>query len=600
MADYSYEDLDKLLVQVRRVEEHREKGAEKNIRKAYQELLQGVNHSVADTYSRLAENDKLTYGILQKHGYYARFLEEVEKKVNDITPEIKHLIRDTVEKTYTATYDGLVEAVKKTAAGKMDVTGLKGCTPEVMRKAVENPISKLTLDDRLEKHRKEIVYDIKKNISIGLMNGDGYATMANRIKQSVNGDYKKAVRITRTETHRVRQAGEWESSMETDKALQSSSSGMRIQKTWKTMKDERVRPASRYKTQKGWKNGKPGKYDHKSMEGVSCWVDEKFKLPSGATTQYPGGSGVAGEDINCRCYLSYHLQKVENNDRMKKRAVKSEKEFAEVTKEMKDGSSETIEEAENYVRDVLGISNVSYKGVDIVTANEWNQGLTDVLKQFPELKEVFGFVGECHERNKLLKPVVEQKYLKFYRKKYPFLSEEKLKEYADKDVIAFMQQMFVDERTFAQSWVPSELEFIPFRGITVNGDWGRDSKVFLQALKEQVISKFHPEGCTTIRYVLDHEVGHQLDELLNISALPKIRQLFDSRSQIQITADLSRYAWENDSLDKYSEMIAEAWAEYCNNSTPREIAKTVGETILSEYKKYEEWVEEARRMGWRE
>lgn len=324
MADYSYDDLDRLLVQVRRIEEHRVKGAEQEIKETYEELLQELRHYLADTYSQYAEDDRLTYGILQKYGYYARFLEEVERKIDSISPAVKQLIRSTVEMTYAATYGGLVEAVKKAAGGAADLGGLKGCTPDVMKKAVENPVSKLTLDDRLEKHRKEIVYDIKQNISVGLMNGDRYSTVANRIKQSVNGDYKKAIRITRTETHRVRQAGEWDASMEADKQLQGNGSTMRITKTWRTMKDERVRPAKRYKTKKGWKDGKPGKYDHKSMEGVTLPVDEEFKLPSGATAQYPGGSGVAGEDINCRCYLSYKLQKIAGNDKIKEIKVPQE------------------------------------------------------------------------------------------------------------------------------------------------------------------------------------------------------------------------------------------------------------------------------------
>ena len=49
MADYSYEDLDRLLVQVRRIEDHREKGAEKEIKKIYGELLQELHHYLADT-----------------------------------------------------------------------------------------------------------------------------------------------------------------------------------------------------------------------------------------------------------------------------------------------------------------------------------------------------------------------------------------------------------------------------------------------------------------------------------------------------------------------------------------------------------------------
>ena len=204
MADY---DLDRLLVQIRRIEEHREKGAEAEIRKTYQALLQDLRHYLADEYTRYAEDDQLTYEILQRHGAYARFLEEVEQKINDISPEIRRSIRSTVEQTYEYTYNGMVESVKKVVMNPAIAAGLKACTPDVIRRAVENPVSKLTLNDRLEKHRKEIVYDIKQNITVGLMNGDRYTTMANRIKQSVDGDYKKAIRIARTETHRVREAG---------------------------------------------------------------------------------------------------------------------------------------------------------------------------------------------------------------------------------------------------------------------------------------------------------------------------------------------------------------------------------------------------------
>lgn len=300
MADY---DLDRLLVQIRRIEEHREKGAEAEIRKTYQVLLQDLRHFLADEYTRYAEDDQLTYEILQRHGAYARFLEEVEQKINDISPEIRRSIRSTVEQTYEYTYNGMVESVKKVVMNPAIAAGLKACTPDVIRRAVENPVSKLTLNDRLEKHRKEIVYDIKQNITVGLMNGDRYTTMANRIKQSVDGDYKKAIRIARTETHRVREAGNIDAAMSVDKELKIGESGTRMVKTWRTMKDERVRPAK--------VKGKNRKYDHRKMDGVAILVDEEFTLPSGAKTMAPGQSGVAGEDINCRCYLSYGLQKVD-------------------------------------------------------------------------------------------------------------------------------------------------------------------------------------------------------------------------------------------------------------------------------------------------
>lgn len=260
-----------------------------------------LRHYLADTYSQYAEDDKLTYEILQRHSRYARFLDEVEKKINDLSPETKRLIRSTVEQVYEHTYNGMIDAVQDRAQDV--VSGLKGCTQAILRRAVENPVSKLTLNDRLEKHRKEIIYDIKQAITVGLMNGDRYSTMAGRIKQSVDGSYKKAIRISRTETHRVREAGNLDAARSVQEALSSGNVPLQMMKVWKTMKDERVRPAKQ--------KGRNKQYDHRKMDGVAVKIDEEFILPSGAKTMAPGQSGVAGEDINCRCYLSYELRKVD-------------------------------------------------------------------------------------------------------------------------------------------------------------------------------------------------------------------------------------------------------------------------------------------------
>ena len=232
---------------------------------------------------------------------YARFLDEVEKKINDLSPETKRLIRSTVEQVYEHTYNGMIDAVQDRVQDV--VSGLKGCTQAILRRAVENPVSKLTLNDRLEKHRKEIIYDIKQAITVGLMNGDRYSTMAGRIKQSVDGSYKKAIRISRTETHRVREAGNLDAARSVQEALSSGNVPLQMMKVWKTMKDERVRPAKQ--------KGRNKQYDHRKMDGVAVKIDEEFILPSGAKTMAPGQSGVAGEDINCRCYLSYELRKVD-------------------------------------------------------------------------------------------------------------------------------------------------------------------------------------------------------------------------------------------------------------------------------------------------
>ena len=103
---------------------------------------------------------------------------------------------------------------------------------------------------------------------------------------------------------------------------------------------------------------------------------------------------------------------------------------------------------------------------------------------------------------------------------------------------------------------------------------------------QQVERKWHPDGCSTVKATFDHEFGHQLDDWLGVGKQKSIQALFDSRSTEGLTAELSEYAWNNHNSNRYSEMIAEAWSEYCNNPTPRPIAVEVGETIE---RLYVEW-----------
>ena len=84
-------------------------------------------------------------------------------------------------------------------------------------------------------------------------------------------------RIAETETHRDTNAG----------AYMAAKAGGATTKTWNTMLDDRVRDS------------------HVWLEGVSAPIDGEFYNWKGESTMYPGEWGIAEEDVNCRCYLTY-------------------------------------------------------------------------------------------------------------------------------------------------------------------------------------------------------------------------------------------------------------------------------------------------------
>lgn len=311
-------NLDKFLHTVRRIEEHREEKAVNQLKKLYKRLIKDLQSHLGTVYAKYSdENGLLTYARLHKDALDARLLQEVASKMNDVTQAEKKLITELVEQTYSNVYSGMVQAVDKAVDDRDLVTTfaqVQSAKPQALRAAVNNPIHGLTLSAQLEKNRANIIYGIQQAVGIGLSVGDRYDTMAKRVQKTLIGDdgaggsYAKSIRIVRTEAHRVREQGNQDAAKELHSRLEPE--GFVMVKTWHTMKDERVRPNVSRKTKKGWKYSiGNGKYNHVKMEGQSVLVNEPFTLPSGATAMSPGMSGVAGEDINCRCFVSYEVRK---------------------------------------------------------------------------------------------------------------------------------------------------------------------------------------------------------------------------------------------------------------------------------------------------
>ncbi len=287
--------IEKALVQLRRIAEHRDAGAEQDIRKLYKECVTELQGFIGIEYAKYGKDDgTLDYSVLRNKSKQAKFLEELLAHIDTLTPQVRNVIQDIMEETYKLCYGGMVDAVISSGQVEKkvvkDLEPLKGISARTVTQAVKNPIDKLTLNEVLERHRKDVIYKIKKTVTLGITNGDSMPTMAQKVSEYLDKDYKKSVNVVRTEVHRVRETAFDDAAKKSDDALLRAKTGYRMVKIWRTMKDSAVRDTK--------------DANHVKMDGVTILQDEKFVLSSGAKTDCPGKSGVAAEDCNCRCFLS--------------------------------------------------------------------------------------------------------------------------------------------------------------------------------------------------------------------------------------------------------------------------------------------------------
>jgi len=104
--------------------------------------------------------------------------------------------------------------------------------------------------------------------------------------------------------------------------------------------------------------------------------------------------------------------------------------------------------------------------------------------------------------------------------------------------------------------------------------WGAVPEAWEQTLLDDVMHGFHPVGTGTFKSVIDHELGHAIDHLVDGRRDSQILRLYNSLDGREIESGLSAYANTN-----VGEFIAEGWGEYRNNPHPRLIAKKIGERL---------------------
>lgn len=216
-------------------------------------------------------------------------------------------------------------------------------------------------------------------------------------------------------------------------------------------------------------------------------------------------------------------------------------------------------------------------------ANEYMTSLADHFAEFPALRSYARlFVGTNAGYVKRYVARKSQEVAQALLAKNPAATADDIARH----VKWYVRKPRMSTKAWAYAWraTGSDAE----RAVTFNEKFSTDLKASRESLARCVATGFHPPGCDTHRSVMDHELGHQLDYMLDLCKHPEIARMYSEtlhagvRNHGVIPEDkaVSKYGRTN-----VAEFIAECWAEARNAREPRPTARRVAEIVRSEYAK---------------
>jgi len=228
----------------------------------------------------------------------------------------------------------------------------------------------------------------------------------------------------------------------------------------------------------------------------------------------------------------------------------------------------SVKEAEAWAVTNDLVDHADFSGAKIEVVTEWLQSLADHIREFPALRQNQKFVGTCQAQISRWRKLEIEDMVAKLKAANPDHTDDFTK-FAER----YVPNKKVPGQTWAFSWSQKNVS-----GVAVNKRWAANPEEFKGALRRNVEAKYHPVGCDTIRSVVDHELGHQLDQLLGLRVDQEIVEAYREATSLAMKEQVSTYAGTN-----VAEFIAECWAEGLNNQSPREYARRISGIIRSRY-----------------
>lgn len=260
----------KLLKELKKIYENAAKEVEQKIR-----ISNGKIDLLLSVYDELDDKQK---SLLQSQIYQKKFQENLKKQLDELIGNLDIDSYDSITRYLTDSYYTGYVGTMYDIQGQ----GIPLITPinekQVTRAMTLNTKLSVPLYTRMGIDVGILKKQIAKHISRGIATSSSYVHIARNIDGASNIGFNKAMRIARTEGHRIQVLSA------NDAQHAAKSKGCEVVKQWDATLDGRTRPL------------------HRVLDGKLAEIDEPFVVDD-IEVMYPGGFGIASQDVNCRCAL---------------------------------------------------------------------------------------------------------------------------------------------------------------------------------------------------------------------------------------------------------------------------------------------------------
>lgn len=255
-----------------------EERALKELKKSYQQARKDVKEQISALNAR-TDMQNLQSIIYQKK-YQEAILEQIDGVLKDLKSGQYKTMQDFFEGSYVNGYVGSMYNLHS-----QNIPVLVPVDPKKMERAIktDSKLSKSYYQNRtLPENLTTLKKSIRTEVTRGIASGKTWIEVAYQIAEGMNSPFGKAMndamRIIRTEGHRINQEGFLDAGDEAKKR------GADIVKQWDATLDGATRP---------W---------HREADGQIREWDEDF-IVNGEKMKAPSVGGSAYNVINCRCQL---------------------------------------------------------------------------------------------------------------------------------------------------------------------------------------------------------------------------------------------------------------------------------------------------------